>query len=342
MSIKVYPHGTKARYALNGCRCDECQVARRAYEAELKNRVEPAYVSAGPARDHVRELMAAGVGLKRIVKVSGVSQGALWKMMYGKRQPNGVQQPSKRIRKATADKLLAVTPADVADGGKVDATRTWELIDEMVAAGVPKVRIARLIGQNTGGLQLSRNQVSGRNARAVADVHRRWRTGDLELGRNDRWGNRTVAVPPPSERGQADISDLLVELAEIIEERNAQPWRADAACRNRPTYLWFPARGDVRTTDKAMQICRACLVRDECRAANLDQPDGIYGAMSAKARRELRRSDQAERPQRIILHGTNAGYTAHRREGEEACPACKNAHALHVQHTRPTRSRGAA
>lgn len=340
MSVKTYPHGTRARYTINGCRCDECQDARRAYDNDLKNRLEPAYVSAGPAREHVRELMDAGVGLKRIVKVSGVPQGSLWKLMYGKRQPDGSQQPSKRIRKATADKLLAVTPADVADGGKVDATRTWELVDEMVAAGVPKVRIARLLGQTGQGLQLARNQVSGRNARAVADIHRRWRSGELELARHDRHGNRKVAVPPPSERGQADISDLLLELAEIVEERNAQPWRADAACRSRPTYLWFPARGDVRTTEKAMQICRSCLVRDDCRAANIDRPDGIYGAMSAAARRQLRRAEGPARAQRVIVHGTNAGYAAHLRAGEEACADCLGAHRRYVQDNRP--SRGAA
>ena len=79
-----------------------------------------------------------------------------------------------------------------------------------------------------------------------------------------------------------------LDLAEIVETRNAQPWRANAACRNRPTYLWFPAKGDHYTADKAMQICRACIVRDECRAANIDQPAGIFAGLSAKARKEIR------------------------------------------------------
>jgi hypothetical protein len=340
MSQKIYPHGTRARYSLNGCRCDDCNEARRVYDRELKDPIEPAYIAAGPARTHVRELMDAGVGMKRIAKVSGVSHGALWKLMYGKRAKNGDQIPSKRIRKTTADKLLAVTPADAADGAPIDATPTWALIDEMVAAGVPKMRIAEHLGQ-TGPLQLSRNLIAAHNARAVADLHRRWRGGQIELAHHDRWGNSRVAVPPPAERGQADISDLLVELAEIIEERNEQPWRAEAACRNRPTYMWFPARGDTRTTQKAMQICKACLVRDQCRAANIDQRDGIYGALSSNARRELRAADATPPPERLVVHGTNAGYTHHIRRGEQACSDCLRAHAHYVQDNRE-RQRGAA
>jgi hypothetical protein len=341
MSQKIYPHGTRARYSLNGCRCADCDAARRVYDRELKDRIEPAYIAAGPARTHVRELMDAGVGLKRIAKVSGVSHGALWKLIYGKRTKNGDQIPSKRIRKTTADKLLAVTPADAADGASIDATATWVLIDEMVASGVRKVRIAEHLGQTAPGLQLARNTVTARNARAVADLHRRWRSGEIELAHHDRWGNTRVAVPPPAERGQADISDLLVELAEIIEERNEQPWRAEAACRARPTYLWFPARGDTPTTQKAMQICKSCFVRDQCRAANLDQRDGIYGALSSKARRELRTADTIAPPARVVVHGTNAGYHHHVRAGETACTDCLRAHAHYMQDNRPSR-RGAA
>lgn len=284
MSRKVYPHGTNARYALNRCRCDECREARRQYEHERSSRIEPAFVGADPARQHVRELMAAGVGLKQIAKISQVPHGTLWKLIYGVKG----RGPSKRVRKVTQDRLLAVTPRDRAGGARIDAAPTWALIDEMVAAGVPKVRIAQHIGQQGPGLQLSRRLVTGRNATAVADLHRRWRDGKLQLARHDRHGNSRVAVPPPAERGKADISELLLELAEIVEERNEQSWRTSAACRSRPTYLWFPTRGDTRTAEKAMQICKACIVRDQCRAANIDKRDGIYGALSGKARRDLR------------------------------------------------------
>lgn len=288
-STKEYAHGTNARWTLNGCRCGECSRAHYAYEVERRSRIEPAYVSALPAREHVRELMAAGVGLKTIAKRSGVPHGTLWKLLYGR---DG--KPSKRVRKATQDRLLAVTPADRAAGARIDPGPTWALIDEMLAAGVPKARIAEGIGQRGPGLQLSRNSISARNARAVAELHRRWRAGEVQLTRTHRHTGTVVIAPPAVERRPvADISDLLLELAEIMEERNAQPWRSDAACRNRPTYLWFPAKGDQRTADKAVQICRSCLVRAECRAANLDQPAGIYFGTSAKARKEIRTEHSA-------------------------------------------------
>lgn len=279
------PHG-RVKYVREKCRCDVCRAAARAYEKSRVSRVEPAYVAATVAREHCRELMAAGVGLKQIVKSSGVSTGALWKLLYGK---NG--RPSKRIRRSTEQALLSVTPADIADGARVAAGPTWVLIDEMVAAGVPRARIAEAIGQQGPGLQLSRSTVTARNARAVVEVHARWMAGELVLHRDHRYTGPVPVTPPPppAERGAADVSELLVELAEIVEERREQAeWRQNAACRGRGTWMWFPGRGDRVTLDHALRICRACIVRDQCRAANIDRREGVYGAMSAIERRRLR------------------------------------------------------
>lgn len=283
-------HGSYVKYVQDRCRCDECTKANQAYERENRQRIDPPYVLAGPAREHVRELMAAGVGLKQISKTSGVPHGTLSKLIYGD-QARGMA-PSKRIRPKTMSKLLAVTPAAIAGGAKVDAAPTWLLLEEMIAAGVPKSQIAEQIPGHGRTLQLSRNLVAARHARAVADLHRRWKAGQWVPERRSRFGNRPlpapVAVDPPRRRPAADVSDLLLELAEIVEERNAQPWRASSACRGRPVWMWFPARGDTDTMQRAMKVCRSCIVQSECRAANIDRRDGIYGALSAKARRELR------------------------------------------------------
>lgn len=336
--MKVYEHGNYARYVLNKCRCPECSAANSRYERERTARLEPAYVVAGPARAHIEELAAAGVGLKQIAKVSGVSHGALSKLVFG--IPG--RAPSKRIRKSTLDRILAVTPADAAPGAKVPAGPSWSLIDEMIAAGVPKARVAEGLGQKGPGLQLSRNTMSARNVRAVAELHARWRAGQLELARRDSHGNTYVAVPPPSERGKADISDLLLELAEIVEERNAQPWRAAAACRTRPAYLWFPARGDNETASYALKICGACMVRNQCRAANIDQPVGIYAGMSARTRREIRGEAVEPPTPRPITHGTNAGYATHIRRNETPCRDCLDAHARYKMDSQARRRESAA
>lgn len=283
-STKQYPHGTNACYRLNGCRCRPCKDAASAYQRDWSQRVAPTTMPAGPARRHVDELRAAGVGLKTIAKAAGVPHGTLSKLVYG----TTTRSPSKRVRVDTYERLLAVSPADLAAGAKIPAGATWALIDEMVAHGVPKAAIARKLGQRGPALQLSRNLVTAGNARAVVELHRAWRAREVELARRDCWGNVTVAVPPPAERGRADISDLLDELAEIVEQRNEQPWRAQAACRGRPTRVWFPTGGDTRTLEAALKICGSCFVRDQCRAEMFDQPAGVYGALTPGRRRQLR------------------------------------------------------
>lgn len=330
-------HGSYVKYKIDECRCPACTAANRAYVRGLNARLEPPYVAAGVARDHVRELMAAGVGLKRIVKVSGVSQGAMWKLMYGK---NGV--PSKRIRRTTEQRLLAVAPADVAAGAKIPAGPSWRLLDEMIAAGVPKSQIAEHLGQAGPGLQLGRDEITARNAAAVADMHAAWVAGTVVFRRRDRWGNSTPIAPPPATRVRvagADISELYYELADIVEARRDQTWRASAACRNRPAYLWFPARGDRAVTDAGLSICAACMVRDECRAANVDEPTGTYGGLTAYRRRALRQWDATPAEKPAARCGSNAGYHQHRRRGEEACEPCLPAHRHYEQDTRPTRTK---
>lgn len=208
-------HGTATRYVWGpdatgtegkGCRCRECRAARAKAERDRKKRKameefhpeRALWVDAGPVRKHVRSLMASkrggtdGVGLKRIARVSGVSQGALWKLVYGKRRDDGSQVPSKKIHRDTAARLLAVTRADMAKGATVPAGQTWRLIDEMVAwynaeIGTPsgngygrhpyggKAWLARHLSGNpeTLSLQLSKARVTVEHARRISELHDR-------------------------------------------------------------------------------------------------------------------------------------------------------------------------
>src|SRR4051812_1680110 len=111
-------HGTRAKYVLEKCRCEPCTAANREYVRASSQRAAPAYVDAGPARRHITELRDAGVGLKTVAKAAGVSHGALSKLVYGETARGG--KPTKRIRPETMERILAVTPADVADGATVD------------------------------------------------------------------------------------------------------------------------------------------------------------------------------------------------------------------------------
>jgi hypothetical protein len=291
-------HGVSARYVWgpdendqpgHGCRCQPCKDARSADGRARRQRVEPAYVAANPARAHVAWLGDQGVGMKQIVKVSGVSHGCLWKLVYGL-PPRGV---SKRIRKSTADKILAVTPADGADGSRVPAGPTIANIDRIVAAGIPKARIAERVGQTGPGLQHGSILVTRKMARAVQAMVDELDAGTLVTVRRSRHGDVTLAPAgrPPVDplAAREEHYELVSDLADAIEARVARPWRHQAACRSTPTWLFFPGRGDAETGERAKTVCSWCPVSAECLAENLHQRDGIYGGMSPMERRHLAR-----------------------------------------------------
>lgn len=293
-------HGTKACYVFgewggdsrNGCRCADCRAAIARYEQKRNAATEPPYVSANQAREHITFLATQGVGLKQIAKVSGVSHGALWKLVYG--VPSAGRAPSKRIRPATAQAILAVSPTDGADGSMVPADRTLENVDRLVAAGVPKARIAERCGQKGPGLQIGSQMVTRRTARAVEAMVAELDAGTLVTVRHGRHGITTIAPAAPEDEAATppaydDRDKVTLALVELLEERIDQnQWRREAACRGRPSWMFFPARGDVVTLAAAKKICSACFVRDDCLAANLNRRDGVYGGMSARERRALR------------------------------------------------------
>ena len=173
------PHGSYAKYVLEKCRCEECTGANRAYErrrARARSRPDEVwlpYVPAAPARRHLEKLRKAGVGLRTIAALSGVSHGALSKIVYGDRKRG--REPSRRIRPETLAAILAVD-VEVARGAqRVPAGPTWARLDELVAAGYTKAYLARALGSQakTPALQLGRERVLASTARAVEMLHRR-------------------------------------------------------------------------------------------------------------------------------------------------------------------------
>lgn len=292
----VRAHGTQACYVHGpyrgahneGCRCEPCRAANRAREQAYRQRVAPAYVAAGPARAHLAWLANQGVGLKQVARVSGLPHGSLSKLVYGQ---NG-RPPSRRIRPATAEKILAVTPRDGAAGSRVPATPTWAHITQLLERGWTKTAIARAVGQGGPGLQIGRAWVQRRTARRIEAL-----LDQPVPERHDRWGN-THPTPdqPPTRHGErppwtALDEQIYTDLAELVEARRAQhTWRKDAACRGRPTWLFHPPRGDWQTLDAARAICAACVVRTQCAAASADEEAGIWAGVSARARRTARQA----------------------------------------------------
>lgn len=272
--MKVREHGTRAKYVIEKCRCEPCTIANREYSRSRDRATRrpdevarSPFIAAGAVRHHLLELSAAGVGYKAVAIAAGVSKTSLANVLNG---------TAARIARSTASKVLAVTPAAVADGALVDGARTWELVERLLAAGWTKAAISRAIGQHGRALQLGRDRVTARNARLVADL---------------------AASLPPTEtaaeyraRAQAstdEFEELYQTLADIIEERS-EPWRGMAAC-SAPSItvdLFYVQRGDQAT--EAHGVCSRCTVVEECLSAGLREREGLWGDLPARARRRLR------------------------------------------------------
>jgi WhiB family redox-sensing transcriptional regulator len=76
-------------------------------------------------------------------------------------------------------------------------------------------------------------------------------------------------------------------------------WRADAACREHDTELFFPATEEAAEGAKA--ICTACPVAQPCldHALEVRPSDGVWGGLTALERHRLiRRRQKAARKAR--------------------------------------------
>lgn len=76
----------------------------------------------------------------------------------------------------------------------------------------------------------------------------------------------------------------------------APPWMRDAACREHPEIDFVPPEGKggaIGTREAlAVEVCRRCLVRRECLAYALDDPNlvGVWGGTTSAQRRILLRA----------------------------------------------------
>lgn len=88
----------------------------------------------------------------------------------------------------------------------------------------------------------------------------------------------------------ADIADLW----DLDSDRYA--WRAYGACRRHPEVNFFPARGE--STREAEAICAACPVRAICLEVAIANGEkfGIWGGLSGRERRRLRRQRNRTTP----------------------------------------------
>jgi WhiB family redox-sensing transcriptional regulator len=81
----------------------------------------------------------------------------------------------------------------------------------------------------------------------------------------------------------------------LLYGREVRSWQAKANCMGVDPDLFFPERGD--STREAKEVCRGCVVREDCLEHALANGEkfGIWGGLSERERRRVRRSRTAER-----------------------------------------------
>ena len=90
-------------------------------------------------------------------------------------------------------------------------------------------------------------------------------------------------------------SDAEEELMLEIAKPPAQAWQEFANCLGVDPDLFFPERG--ASTREAKEVCRGCVVRGDCLEYALTNGEkfGIWGGMSERERRRIRRQRALER-----------------------------------------------
>ncbi len=94
-----------------------------------------------------------------------------------------------------------------------------------------------------------------------------------------------------------------MDLMSLLYDRQDRSWQARANCMGVDPDLFFPERG--ASTREAKEVCRGCVVREDCLEFALANGEkfGIWGGMSERERRRLRRSRNLQRREAMINAG---------------------------------------
>jgi AcrR family transcriptional regulator len=113
-------------------------------------RWEP-WADAAAVRIHVRRLRATGVSYEAIAAAAGVSPMTIHRALHGKQRTgdrgSAGRLPSARVSAMAAHRLLAVTPAMVAQvAARRDAVGTRRRLQALIAVGHPPATLAHRLG----------------------------------------------------------------------------------------------------------------------------------------------------------------------------------------------------
>lgn len=131
--------------------------------------------------------------------------------------------------------------------------------------------------------------------RPIAFQHAPLRPRDDEQTPQSRNGSSPAYRPVPDDwfvdpitRGVPSIRQSTIE-----PDENPLGWQADSLCAQTDPEAFFPEKGG--STREAKKICVSCEVRTQCLqyALENDERFGIWGGLSERERRKLRRRESA-------------------------------------------------
>jgi WhiB family redox-sensing transcriptional regulator len=94
---------------------------------------------------------------------------------------------------------------------------------------------------------------------------------------------------------------------ELLDLIDPPAWHADAGCREHPELSWVDLGHAGPRVTAAKAVCATCLVRAECLATALADPNlvGIWGGATTRERQTLRRHTPERPRQRVQLVTTS-------------------------------------
>ncbi len=159
-------------YPLRRGYCHRCDMQRRA-----KIGYQCSHVDAEPTRLHIKNLQAAGVGIRRISELAGVDRKRIQVILHG-RTDRGTA-PSRRIAISTSTAIQAVPIPDIAHhvltgNCRVPAVGTMRRLQSLVAFGYSRTYLAGRLNMQVGNfcrlLNPTTTQINADTARRVEDL----------------------------------------------------------------------------------------------------------------------------------------------------------------------------
>ena len=185
--------GSCSCYIRHGCRCEACRAENT--QRNRRYRRLRAYgrsgdlVAMAPVREHLLQLIDAGMGYSQIAHVAGVAVTGVRVAIYGRRDTGArYGEIPRRIERRKAERLLAVTHdvRNLAGGTRISAGGSARRLQALMCLGWGPLQLA-------DRLEMSRANLS----RLMAAEHVTVRTHLKVKAVYDQWWNQL----PPREAG---------------------------------------------------------------------------------------------------------------------------------------------